>query len=169
MRNSKVTLGAIVALMMGVAASAQEYQISWFTIDSGGMMNANGGNLNLGGTLGQCDAGSPENPMIGGAFEMVGGFWAGANGDAACTGGENIKSASCKDKNGNRNLIVKLANGREGDTFTVSLTSGESKSGTVNRKGKGKAKFANRPAGDTGTATAAWGCGATDRRDYSCP
>lgn len=80
-----------------------------------------------------------------------------------------IAKASCKDRNGVNQLKVILTDGVEGDSFTVTLTDGSKESGTINSRGKGKARFNNRPLGDAGTATAEWGCGAEDEKAYSCP
>ncbi len=88
----------------------------------------------------------------------------------ACTGEERVKKASCRDRGGENQVKIILAGGRPGDTFTVTLSSdGAEKSGTINARGKGKAKFNNRPAGDSGVATAEWGCGAGDEKEYACP
>ncbi|KAA0222835.1 MAG: hypothetical protein KJ057_07325 [Phycisphaerae bacterium] len=87
----------------------------------------------------------------------------------ACTGNESIKKAGCRAKSGDRrSLVVKLVSGAPGDTFTVSLNTGETSSGVIDATGKGKGKF-SRTAGDAGTATARWGCGATDSEGYTCP
>ncbi|MCG3132686.1 MAG: hypothetical protein FLDDKLPJ_03552 [Phycisphaerae bacterium] len=60
--------------------------------------------------------------------------------------------------------------GLKDDTFTVTLSSdGAEKSGTINSRGKGKAKFNNRPAGESGVATAEWGCGAVEEKEYAYP
>jgi hypothetical protein len=61
--------------LLAVAARAQSgggYELSWWTIDSGGVTFAAGGTFNLGGTVGQPDA---SNPLTGGAFSLTGGFW----------------------------------------------------------------------------------------------
>ncbi len=86
-----------------------------------------------------------------------------------CSGQGNIKKAACKDRNGANRLKVILVNGLAGDTFTVTLTDGSAQAGTLSDRGKGKAKFNNRPPGDTGQATAEWGSGARDSADYTCP
>jgi hypothetical protein len=69
-------LGLILALLTLIAvASAQSgggYDLSWWTIDGGGITFAAGGTFNLGGTVGQPDA---SNPLTGGAFSLTGGFW----------------------------------------------------------------------------------------------
>ena len=64
-------------LLITAAVSAQQQStISWFTIDGGGNTVASiGGGFAVAGTIGQPDAGSPANPMIGGTFQIVGGFW----------------------------------------------------------------------------------------------
>ena len=67
----------IVALALAPAALAQNFDLSWYTIDGGGEMFTSGGDFELSGTIGQPDAGA----MIGGDFELVGGFWAIAGGD----------------------------------------------------------------------------------------
>ncbi len=67
---------AAVALTLGVAtvAPGQKFQIDWHSIDGGGVMFSTGGGFELGGALGQPDAGL----LTGGNFELTGGFWAGA-------------------------------------------------------------------------------------------
>ena len=72
-----VATGVLLALA-SAAASAQDFRIDWHTIDGGGEMFASGGDFELSGTIGQPDAGA----MIGGEFELVGGFWAIAGGDS---------------------------------------------------------------------------------------
>jgi len=85
-----------------------------------------------------------------------------------CTGDEMIKKTKCKEKRGVNVLRVKLVKGSGGDSFTVKLDSGEEVNGTLNGKGKGKAKFKGLSSGP-GKATATWGCGAEDTKDYACP
>ncbi|MCC7293271.1 MAG: hypothetical protein IT449_14525 [Phycisphaerales bacterium] len=87
---------------------------------------------------------------------------------AGCTGSERIGGAKCRLKNGVNKMTVKLMDGVPGDTFTVTLSSGPGKSGTIKDTGRGKAKFSDLPAGP-GTATAEWGCGAVDAKGYDCP
>ena len=50
---------------------SQEYTLSRWTIDGGGVMHSTGGAFELSGTIGQPDAGT----MTRGAFELNGGFW----------------------------------------------------------------------------------------------
>lgn len=161
-------IAGMVGVLTGLAATdvrAQMYEISWYTIDGGGVSSSTGGGYALGGTIGQPDA-APL--MVGGAFEVLGGFWPGISG-RDCSGSEQIRKAACKLRNGNNLLKVVLIGGVEADTFTVTLEDGATVSGTVNARGKGKAKFTNRPPGEAGTATARWGCGATAGRNYVCP
>lgn len=158
-------MGFAATLLMASAGMAQVYDVPWFTIDAGGAMGLSGGAFSMSGTTGQHDAGAA---MSGGTFTLEGGFWPGAS-DDGCTGGEKVKKASCRDRNGSNQLTVLLVQGRPGDTFTVTLADNTSKSGNINNRGKGKAKFNDRPAAEAGTASAEWGCGAIDSKDYTCP
>jgi hypothetical protein len=47
------------------------FDLTWNTIDSGGVVRSTGGAFELSGTIGQPDAGR----MAGGDFELIGGFW----------------------------------------------------------------------------------------------
>jgi hypothetical protein len=67
---------AAAAAVVGARAGANtaggpEFDLSWFTIDGGGVMRSTGGDFELSGTIGQHDAGR----MSGGDFELTGGFW----------------------------------------------------------------------------------------------
>ena len=53
-------------------APAQPYSIDWYKVAGGGGMST-GGTYQVGGTIGQHDAGGP---MIGGNYSLAGGFWA---------------------------------------------------------------------------------------------
>ncbi len=57
------------------AQSGGGYDLTWSTIDGGGMMYATGAVYTLGGTIGQPDAGAT---LSGGGYTLVGGFWGGA-------------------------------------------------------------------------------------------
>jgi uncharacterized membrane protein len=61
-------------LLAGVvlARSGNSYDLSWWTVDSGGGI-ASGGSYSLTGTVGQPDAGT----MTGGSYTLGGGFWGG--------------------------------------------------------------------------------------------
>jgi hypothetical protein len=82
MRRTAIGLGiagviATVATVVGArgggdtAAVLPDYDLSWHTIDGGGVMRSTGGNFELSGTIGQPDAGA----MTGGNFTLTGGFW----------------------------------------------------------------------------------------------
>jgi hypothetical protein len=53
---------------------AQDFDLSWYTIDGGGETFSTGGDFEFGGTIGQPDA--SLTIMTGGDFELSGGFWA---------------------------------------------------------------------------------------------
>lgn len=67
--------GLFAALCVAcVTASVRaQFQLDWYTIDGGGETFVTGGGFEVGGTIGQPDAGAP---MVGGDFEVIGGFWA---------------------------------------------------------------------------------------------
>lgn len=81
MRRTTLAWGAMGALALVVAvvgaragggpAGAPQFDLSWHTIDGGGVMRSTGGDFELSGTIGQHDAGR----MAGGGFELTGGFW----------------------------------------------------------------------------------------------
>ncbi|GIV11587.1 MAG: hypothetical protein KatS3mg020_1078 [Fimbriimonadales bacterium] len=76
-KMSKLASAVIVALLSGTLAAAQSgggYDLTWWTIDGGGITFATGGSFELGGTAGQPDA-TRLNELAGGAFRMTGGFW----------------------------------------------------------------------------------------------
>ncbi len=65
----------IPMLLLWLGANAQSggpYDLSWWTIDGGGITFATGGAYNLGGTVGQPDA---SNALTGGPYSLTGGFW----------------------------------------------------------------------------------------------
>ena len=65
----------LALLVTGVAWAAVEtgYDLSWWTVDSGGGTSSGNG-YTLNGTLGQPDAGTLAR---GGGYTLVGGFWHG--------------------------------------------------------------------------------------------
>lgn len=78
MLKNKTILGSGIAIsvLTGIAALAayfggEDFDLSWNTIDGGGVMQSTGGDFELSATIGQPDAGA----MTGGDFEMTGGFW----------------------------------------------------------------------------------------------
>ena len=60
-------------MLLALPASGQQsdYDLSWYTIDSGGEMYSAGGAYELSGTIGQPDAGE----MLGNNYKLLGGFW----------------------------------------------------------------------------------------------
>lgn len=53
------------------AQTGGTYELTWSTIDSGGATFSTGGSYELGGTMGQPDAGN----VSGGTYSLGGGFW----------------------------------------------------------------------------------------------
>ncbi len=69
-------LAVLLSLALAVGAAAQSgggYDLSWSTVDGGGATFSTGGTYELGGTVGQPDAGA----MSGGGYTLAGGFWGG--------------------------------------------------------------------------------------------
>ena len=64
-----------IALPMGApraeAQSGGGYDLTWNTIDGGGVTFSTGGAYSLDGTIGQGDAGT----LSGGSYTLTGGFW----------------------------------------------------------------------------------------------
>ncbi len=89
--RTTIAIGIAIGLVATQPALAQSFDLTWHSIDGGGAMFSTGGNFELGGTIGQPDAGF----MTGGNFELSGGFWAGAVPQCACLGDMN--------SDGNRN------------------------------------------------------------------
>ena len=78
MTKNKTILGSGIAIFVltTIAALAahlggEDFDLSWTTIDGGGVMQSTGGDFELSATIGQPDAGA----MTGGDFEMTTGFW----------------------------------------------------------------------------------------------
>jgi len=66
-------VGALL-LPLGLVGLAQGgYELSWWTVDGGGQTYSMGGGYELGGTIGQPDAGV----LTGGGYTLGGGFWRG--------------------------------------------------------------------------------------------
>lgn len=85
MRSLRFLTATMLVTCGALAASAQSLDLSWHTIDSGGATFSAGGGFELGGTVGQAEAGPGASGMTGGGFTLVGGFWPGAAG-GACAG-----------------------------------------------------------------------------------
>ena len=56
---------------VALAQSGGGYDLTWNTIDNGGYTFSTGGGYQLGGTIGQPDAGIHSS----GAYTLIGGFW----------------------------------------------------------------------------------------------
>jgi len=53
------------------SAPGGEFDLSWHSIDGGGLIKSTGGAFELSGTIGQADAAT----LTGGSLELTGGFW----------------------------------------------------------------------------------------------
>ncbi len=86
-------LSALLVLAAGVAVYAQAgggYDLTWNTVDGGGVTFASGGGYTLGGTAGQPDAatwGGASAPLSMG-YTLSGGFWHAGAGGGTPPGGE---------------------------------------------------------------------------------
>ncbi|MCS6922853.1 MAG: hypothetical protein NZM10_00590 [Fimbriimonadales bacterium] len=75
MRAIGLWVATVLFLMNLVCANAQSgngYDLSWWTIDAGGVTFSSNGALKMGGTAGQPDA---SDALTGGGFSLTGGFW----------------------------------------------------------------------------------------------
>jgi hypothetical protein len=76
-RKPGLALGALLAMLLvtsvALAQSGGGYDLSWSTVDGGGYTFSSGGDYELGGTVGQHDAGQ----MSRGGYSLWGGFWPG--------------------------------------------------------------------------------------------
>lgn len=68
-----VILALLTTLLLLPSMALGDFTIDWYTIDSGGAMDATGGSFELSGTIGQPDASA--TPMTGGLYQLSGGFW----------------------------------------------------------------------------------------------
>lgn len=78
--NKRKIFAVSAALLCGLlvgglawAMSSASYDLSWWTMDGGGATFSSGGSYELGGTIGQPDAGT----LSGGDYTLGGGFWVG--------------------------------------------------------------------------------------------
>jgi hypothetical protein len=62
-----------IAVVPVLAETSATYDLSWWTVDGGGITDKTSGSYTLSGTAGQPDAGS----LSSGAYNLAGGFWAG--------------------------------------------------------------------------------------------
>lgn len=56
------------------AMAGEDFEIPWYTVDSGGEMFSAGGDYELSGTIGQSDA-TEARALSGGDWKLTGGFW----------------------------------------------------------------------------------------------
>jgi uncharacterized repeat protein (TIGR01451 family) len=77
MRTSALAIGLV---LLGRTLSAQPFDLSWHTVDGGGVTFSAGGSFVVGATIGQPDAGGP---FSGGPFVLHSGFWSLIAGGAA--------------------------------------------------------------------------------------
>lgn len=63
----------LLTLAPGLAQTGGGYDLTWNSVDGGGVTFATGGGYELGATIGQADAQS----MGGNGYALTGGFWAG--------------------------------------------------------------------------------------------
>jgi uncharacterized repeat protein (TIGR01451 family) len=68
----KALLAGLLGLAAAAPAGAQTYELSWWTVDGGGVVGASNGPFTLSGTAGQPDAGPAQ---AGGTYTLAGGFW----------------------------------------------------------------------------------------------
>ena len=78
-KQARIILPALAALlaaftMLSYAQTAGDYDLTWSTVDGGGGTFSTGGTYELGGTIGQPDAGG----LSGGTYTLEGGFWSAA-------------------------------------------------------------------------------------------
>ncbi|MEN3000855.1 MAG: hypothetical protein ABDI19_03310 [Armatimonadota bacterium] len=72
LKRMSIAALALLSLTLANAQSGGGYDLSWGTIDGGGITFATGGTFTLGGTVGQPDA---SDALTGGPFSLTGGFW----------------------------------------------------------------------------------------------
>jgi hypothetical protein len=65
----------LLLAMLASPALGQDYEITRWTIASGGTMEASGGQWTLKGTIGQWEA-TEARELSGGPWRLTGGFWA---------------------------------------------------------------------------------------------
>jgi hypothetical protein len=73
LKNHRTLIKLMFILAGATTLTANDFDLSWYTIDGGGG-NSAGGDFELAGTIGQPDA---SLAMTGGDFSLAGGFWAG--------------------------------------------------------------------------------------------
>jgi hypothetical protein len=79
--RTQIRMDLVLALLLVAAPTYAAVDVSWYTIDCGGVLNSTGGSFQVAGTVGQADAGV----LIGSGYTLAGGFWPGV-GAGACEG-----------------------------------------------------------------------------------
>ena len=78
MKRYRIAILVMMALLIGASIAAAQsgngYDLAWNTIDGGGHTFSTGSGYELGGTIGQSDAGA----LSGAGYTLSGGFWGGA-------------------------------------------------------------------------------------------
>jgi hypothetical protein len=101
MKRSLILLTLVILLLLAAVAQAKpdgssptspgaDYEIAWWTVDGGGWAFSTGGDYELGGTVGQPDAGESS----GGDYGLTGGFWNGASPACAEVAGVDLALAT---------------------------------------------------------------------------
>ena len=85
LNRARLALSALVLPLCTQAASAQSFEVLWYTIDGGGG-SSSGGPFTVNGTIGQPDA---SEPLTGGAFTLRPGFWPGVLRNNSCAADVN--------------------------------------------------------------------------------
>jgi hypothetical protein len=78
MKRATIFLTLVALIHLNVAApdnANSRYELSWWTVDGGGQGISDAGSYNLGGTIGQPDAGEA---LASNNYTLLGGFWYGA-------------------------------------------------------------------------------------------
>jgi hypothetical protein len=75
MKNTISRQAVMIAAAAVTCLAGEPFDLSWNTIDGGGVMRSSGGSFVLSGTIGQPDAGPGAPGMTGGNFTLTGGFW----------------------------------------------------------------------------------------------
>jgi hypothetical protein len=74
MRGIWILIAALGVLLVAAAGLAPaDYELGWWTVDSGGGVSQNA-SYTLSGTVGQADAGAT---LLGPGYRLEGGFWGG--------------------------------------------------------------------------------------------
>jgi hypothetical protein len=74
--RTTIALACALSLLVALATVGQDYTIDWYTVDGGGETSASAGDeYEVTGAIAQPDARDQSQPLTGGIYEVVGGFW----------------------------------------------------------------------------------------------